>query len=195
MGVGHVVGIEGTKATVVYTGKAMVEEMEQVARNKMDSKGETMYDDLILNRKYTYNNQHQYVTRKHKRTKRKESRTKYTVIATDGKKRTLNALDVIDEICNCNEVKAEEKIKLKYVSEESDDPRWVKKAKAKRLARNPNARACAAIESPKVGTGRKKRKGLQAGSSARPQNTRRAEMRAARRRVPQPGDVHPSTKD
>ena len=189
------VGIADTKATVVYTGKAMVEEMEQVARNKMNSKGETMYDDLILNRKYTCNNQHQYVTRKHKRTSRKESRTKYTVIATDGKKRTLNALDVIDEICNCDEVKAEEKIKLRYVGEESNDPRWVKKAKAKRLARKPNAQECETKESPKGGTGRKNGNWSQAGSSARPRNTRRAEMRAKRRRVPQPGDVHPSTKD
>ena len=103
--------------------------------------------------------------------------------------------DVIDEICNCDEVKAEDKIKLRYVGEESSDPRWVKKAKAKRLARKPNAQECETKESPKGGTGRKNGNGSQAGSSARPRNTRRAEMRAKRRRVPQPGDVHPSTKD
>ena len=107
----------------------------------------------------------------------------------------LWVLDVIDEICNCDEVKAEEKIKLKYVGEESNDPRWVKKAKAKRLARKPSAQECETKESPKGGTGRKNGNGSQAGSSARPRNTRRAEMRAKSRRVPQPGDVHPSTKD
>ena len=92
-------------------------------------------------------------------------------------------------------MKTEEKVKLKYVGEESSDPRWVKKAKAKRLARNPCAKECETKESPKGGTGRKNGNGSQAGSSARPRNTRRAEMRAKRRRVPQPGDVHPSTKD
>ena len=79
----------------------------------------------------------QYVTRRHKRKKKKGSRTTYTVVTTTGNQRRLNTDELVTEMYSSESLSKPEKRMLKYEYTTSEDPRWQRKAKAKRLARNP----------------------------------------------------------
>ena len=189
LGVGHVVGInEGKCATVVYTGKAKVEPVEQVARNTLDNNGETLYEGMMLNKKYKHEGHHQYVTRKHKRKKKKGSRTTYTVIASDATSRKLRIDELVGEMSVSPSVTKMEKQRIVQTSTDSQEPRWIAKAKAKRLARAPCKNEPRSTKIHETVAAKNTHSELQAGSSAHLQN-RTAAMRTRRPRAPQRGDV------
>ena len=182
--------VNDSTATVVYTGNARDEPIDQVARNIVGDNGGTLYEGLILNKKYKHNGRHQYVAQRHRRKKQKGSRTTYTVISTNERSRKLNVDDLVAEICSSESTSNSEKQMLTYSGTRSQNPRWVWKARAKRIARNPTAMHSGPTYSSNIRAGNTQ-SGAKAGSAAHPQQ-RTAAMRTRRSRAPQRGDVFDS---
>ena len=130
----------------------------------------------------------QYVTRKHKRKKKKGSRTTYTVIASDATSRKLRIDELVGEMSASPSVTKMEKQRIVQTSTDSQEPRWIAKAKAKRLARAPCKNEPRSTKIHETVAAKNTHSELQAGSSAHLQN-RTAAMRTRRPRAPQRGDV------
>ena len=133
----------------------------------------------------------QYVTRRHKRKKKKGSRTTYTVVTTTGNQRRLNTDELVTEMYSSESLSKPEKRMLKYEYTTSEDPRWQRKAKAKRLARNPWVRTQGLESGSDSGDESNTKSGSRAGSSAH-LRTRTAATRTKRPRAPPPGKVFDS---
>ena len=167
-----------------------------MARNIVNKEGTTAYENMIFNKKYKKNGRHQYVTRRHKRKKKKGSRTTYTVVTANGKQRRLNTEELVNEMSLSESLSKEEKSTLKYECTNSESPRWQRKAKAWKkaksgLARNPWARAQEQEYDSDSGEGNNTKSGSGTGSSAH-LRIRTAATRTRRPRAPPPGKVFDS---
>ena len=149
-GAGTVAEIGEQEGTVVYTNLAQIEPKQQIHGHIVGASGVTACEQGLVNSVYVEQGRHQYVTKV--RTRRAKARTigtpqtaasvEYTVIATNRTKRTIEKGTLMAEMSASPELSAQSAAALKRIMQTtgklSNEPRWIRKAQARRLARRPH---------------------------------------------------------